>query len=718
LSHNEKTIVVALAGNPNSGKTTIFNNLTGANQHVGNYPGVTVEKKEGFFTFEGHRIKIIDLPGAYSLSAHSEDEVIARNFIIENRPDVVVDVVDASNIERNLYLTTQLVELGLPVVVALNMSDVAHKQGIVIDEKHLAHLLDLTVVPTVGNKRRGIDVLLRAIIDMIDSGDQRAALVNYGREIEKELAKITTAVELSEIPINGKQPRWVALKLLENDAVIVGLFKDRQAGDHVLGVVDTSRKRIETLFGDTAAAIVSDCRYGFISGACSEAVTLTSQNRHEISDQIDRVLIHPILGLPIFAFVMWLMFNLTFTLGRRPMDWIEAGVDMLSNSLTMALPPGLLTSLLIDGIIAGVGSVIVFVPNIMLLFLAIAVLEDTGYMARAAFVMDRVMHKIGLHGKSFIPMLIGFGCTVPAYMASRVIDDKTDRLITMHVTTFMSCGARLPVYVLIGGAFWPAHAGNVVFSIYVLGVLIAVGMVKLLRRTRFRGMSAPFIMELPPYRVPTLRSLAIHMWERSWMYLRKAGTIILGASIIIWFLMTFPVKHEFSQNYETMIQTAQTAGQQGTISVSEMEMGVAQYRAAMVAERIEYSFAGRSGKFIEPILKPLGFDWRLGLALISGLAAKEIVVSTMGTIYGVIDSGKTSASLRQTLASDPKYTRLTAYAFLVFVLLYVPCMASMAVFLRETGSVKELLFQFSYTLGMAWGMALIIYQGGRLLGFA
>jgi len=718
LSHNEKTIVVALAGNPNSGKTTIFNNLTGANQHVGNYPGVTVEKKEGFFTFEGHRIKIIDLPGAYSLSAHSEDEVIARNFIIENRPDVVVDVVDASNIERNLYLTTQLVELGLPVVVALNMSDVAHKQGIVIDEKHLAHLLDLTVVPTVGNKRRGIDVLLRAIIDMIDSGDQRAALVNYGREIEKELAKITTAVELSEIPINGKQPRWVALKLLENDAVIVGLFKDRQAGDHVLGVVDTSRKRIETLFGDTAAAIVSDCRYGFISGACSEAVTLTSQNRHEISDQIDRVLIHPILGLPIFAFVMWLMFNLTFTLGRRPMDWIEAGVDMLSNSLTMALPPGLLTSLLIDGIIAGVGSVIVFVPNIMLLFLAIAVLEDTGYMARAAFVMDRVMHKIGLHGKSFIPMLIGFGCTVPAYMASRVIDDKTDRLITMHVTTFMSCGARLPVYVLIGGAFWPAHAGNVVFSIYVLGVLIAVGMVKLLRRTRFRGMSAPFIMELPPYRVPTLRSLAIHMWERSWMYLRKAGTIILGASIIIWFLMTFPVKHEFSQNYETMIQTAQTAGQQGTISVSEMEMEVAQYRAAMVAERIEYSFAGRSGKFIEPILKPLGFDWRLGLALISGLAAKEIVVSTMGTIYGVIDSGKTSASLRQTLASDPKYTRLTAYAFLVFVLLYVPCMASMAVFLRETGSVKELLFQFSYTLGMAWGMALIIYQGGRLLGFA
>jgi len=718
LSHNEKTIVVALAGNPNSGKTTIFNNLTGANQHVGNYPGVTVEKKEGFFTFEGHRIKIIDLPGVYSLSAHSEDEVIARNFIIENRPDVVVDVVDASNIERNLYLTTQLVELGLPVVVALNMSDVAHKQGIVIDEKHLAHLLDLTVVPTVGNKRRGIDVLLRAIIDMIDSGDQRAALVNYGREIEKELAKITTAVELSEIPINGKQPRWVALKLLENDAVIVGLFKDRQAGDHVLGVVDTSRKRIETLFGDTAAAIVSDCRYGFISGACSEAVTLTSQNRHEISDQIARVLIHPILGLPIFAFVMWLMFNLTFTLGRRPMDWIEAGVDMLSNSLTMALPPGLLTSLLIDGIIAGVGSVIVFVPNIMLLFLANAVLEDTGYMARAAFVMDRVMHKIGLHGKSFIPMLIGFGCTVPAYMASRVIDDKTDRLITMHVTTFMSCGARLPVYVLIGGAFWPAHAGNVVFSIYVLGVLIAVGMVKLLRRTRFRGMSAPFIMELPPYRVPTLRSLSIHMWERSWMYLRKAGTIILGASIIIWFLMTFPVKHEFSQNYETMIQTAQTAGQQGTISVSEMEMGVAQYRAAMVAERIEYSFAGRSGKFIEPILKPLGFDWRLGLALISGLAAKEIVVSTMGTIYGVIDSGKTSASLRQTLASDPKYTRLTAYAFLVFVLLYVPCMASMAVFLRETGSVKELLFQFSYTLGMAWGMALIIYQGGRLLGFA
>ena len=718
MNHSEKPIVVALAGNPNSGKTTIFNNLTGANQHVGNYPGVTVEKKEGFLTFRGRRIKVIDLPGTYSLSAHSVDEVIARNSIIEDRPDVVVDIVDASNIERNLYLTTQLAELGLPVVVALNMSDVARDRGVIADEKQLSQLFGLRVVPTVGNKRQGMDDLLQAVIETVDGNGPQPALVNYGREIEGELAKIAVAFGPAKTSLNGHQPRWMALKLFEGDAEITKLFESRTDGDRVLAVADTGRKRIETLFGDTAAALVSDRRYGFISGACSEAVTLTGQHRHDLSDKIDLALIHPILGLPIFAFLMWLMFNLTFTLGEKPMGWIETGIGMLSGFLTSSLPPGLPTSLLVDGIIAGVGGVIVFLPNVMLLFLAIAVLEDTGYMARAAFVMDRVMHKIGLHGKSFIPMLIGFGCTVPAYMASRIIDDKTDRLVTMHVTTFMSCGARLPVYILVCGAFWPAHAGNVVFSIYVLGVLVAVGMVKLLRRTRFRGMSAPFIMELPPYRVPTLRSLVIHMWERSWMYLRKAGTIILGISIIIWFLMTFPVKHEFGQDYVSMIQAARTAHQQGTILTSVMETETARYEAAMGAERIEYSFAGRSGKFIEPILKPLGFDWRLGIALISGIAAKEVVVSTMGTIYGVVESGGQSGSLRRTIASDPKYTKLTAYAFLVFVLLYMPCMASMAVFLRETGSVKELLFQFGYTLGLAWTVALVVYQGGRLLGLA
>jgi len=718
LNRNDAPLVVAVAGNPNSGKTTIFNNLTGANQHVGNYPGVTVEKKEGFLTFRGRRIKIVDLPGTYSLSAYSIEEIIARKFIINERPDVVIDIVDASNIERNLYLTTQLLELGCPVVIALNMTDMAVNRGVITDEKRLSRLLGVPVAPTVGNKRKGMDDLLQAVLDVAENSDRYSpATVNYGRDFEGELASLTDVLFDSDIALNGYQARWVALKLLENDSEISRMVRVQPSGEQVLAAAERGRKRIESLFGDSASGVISDQRYGFISGACSEATTLTGHQRHDISDSIDLALIHPILGLPIFAFLMWLMFNLTFTLGEKPMAWIETGISALSSFLSSALPDSLISSLLIDGVIAGVGSVIVFLPNIMLLFLAIAVLEDTGYMARAAFVMDRVMHKIGLHGKSFIPMIIGFGCSVPAYMSSRILEDRTDRLVTMHVTTFMSCGARLPVYILVCGAFWPAHAGNVVFSVYALGVLVAVGMVKLLRATRFKGMSAPFIMELPPYRVPTLRSLFIHMWERSWLYLRKAGTIILGISIIMWFLMSFPVKSEFRMDYEAMVQEAGDSFRAGEITEPQLEQQTARLGGALAAERMEYSFAGRIGKSIEPVIEPLGFDWRLGIALVSGFAAKEVVVSTMGTIYGVGDAAdEESASLRQKLSTDPRYNKLIAYAFLVFVLLYMPCMAAMAVFLRESGSAKELAFQLGMTFALAWTMSLIVYQGGKLLG--
>lgn len=717
MKHSDRPIVVALAGNPNSGKTTIFNNLTGANQHVGNYPGVTVERKEGFLTFRGRRIKVVDLPGTYSLSAYSIEEIIARKFIIDEHPDVVIDIVDAVNIERNLYLTTQLLELGTPLIIALNMTDMAVNRGVITDDKRLSQLLIVPVVPTVGNKRKGMDELLQAAVDIAEDSERPSpATVNYGRDFEGELASLTDVLYDSDISFNGYQPRWMALKLLEGDNEISTLIERQSSGRQVLDATQRGRNRIESLFGDTASGVISDQRYGFISGACSEAVTLTGHQRHNISDAIDLALIHPILGLPIFAFLMWLMFNLVFTLGEKPMEWIEDGVGALAGFLTSALPPSLISSLLIDGVIAGVGGVIVFLPNIMLLFLAVAILEDTGYMARAAFVMDRLMHKIGLHGKSFIPMLIGFGCTVPAYMSSRILEDRTDRLVTMHVTTFMSCGARLPVYILVCGAFWPHHAGNVVFSIYALGVIIAVGVVKLLRATRFKGMSAPFIMELPPYRVPTLRSLGLHMWERSWLYIRKAGTIILGISIIVWFITTFPTKNDFSRDYPGMIQTAEAAQGAGQITDADAHKQIVQYKNAMASERIEYSFAGRLGKFIEPAIKPLGFDWRLGIALISGFAAKEVVVSTMGTIYGVADPNEESESLRVKLASDPHYSHLIAYAFLVFVLLYMPCMASMAVFLRESGSARELLFQIGMTLTLAWTMALIVYQGGKLLG--
>lgn len=718
MSHDRSTLVVALAGNPNSGKTTIFNNLTGANQHVGNYPGVTVEKKEGAVTFRGRRLTLVDLPGTYSLSAYSIEEIIARNFIIEQRPDVLIDIVDASNIERNLYLTTQLMELSVPVIIALNMSDMARNRGIITDEKRLSQLLGIPVVPTVGNKRRGMDDLMQAALDMVDHRDDyRPAVVDYGRDFEAELTGLTSMLEHHHAIRNGYRARWVALKLLEDDEEISNLIAAHPSSTSLLDAAGESRRRLQSLFGDPAASVISDRRYGFISGACSEATTLTDHRRHDISDRIDLALIHPILGLPIFAAIMWLMFNLTFTLGEKPMAWIETGVAALSGAASWILPDGLLASLVVDGIIAGVGGVIVFLPNIMLLFLAIAVLEDTGYMARAAFVMDRIMHRIGLHGKSFIPMLIGFGCSVPAYMGSRILEDKADRLVTMHVTTFMSCGARLPVYILICGAFWPHHAGNVVFSIYALGVVIAVGMVKLLRSTRFKGMSAPFIMELPPYRVPTLRSLGIHMWERSWMYLRKAGTIILGISIIMWFLMTFPVKSEFNRDYGNLIQSAIRARESGRMTPQDTDELVAGYDAAMAAERIEYSLAGRFGRFIEPVLRPLGFDWRLGIALISGFAAKEVVVSTMGTIYGVGEVDEESTSLRRRLASDPAYSPLIAYTFLVFVLLYMPCMAAQAIFLRESGSAREYLFQIGYTGTLAWVLAFVVYQGGKLLGF-
>ena len=716
MNGNAPPLVIALVGNPNSGKTTIFNNLTGANQHVGNYPGVTVEKKEGSLSFRGRQIKLVDLPGTYSLSSHSIEEIIVRKFIIEHRPDVVIDIVDASNIERNLYLTTQLLELGIPVVIALNMSDMARSRGVITDEGLLTQLLGVPVVPTVGHKRKGMDELLKTACDIFDNLDTyKPSSVNYGREFEQELSSLTGILE-DKPDLKGYKPRWIALKLLEDDTEIIRFIENMPGSQELISTAHEGQGRIESLYGDPPTMVVTDRRYGFISGACSEATTLTGEHRHDISDKIDLALIHPVLGLPIFAVLMWLMFNMTFTLAEKPVEWIEFGISALSGLVVSVLPEGLFSSLIVDGIIGGVGGVIVFLPNIMLLFLAIAILEDSGYMARVAFVMDSIMHKIGLHGTSFIPMLIGFGCTVPAYMGARIIEDKADRLVTMHVTTFMSCGARLPVYVLVCGAFWPQNGANVVFSIYLLGMVVAIATVKLLRLTRFRGMAAPFIMELPPYRVPTLRSLLIHMWERSWLYLRKAGTIILGISIIMWALMTFPQSDVFEQDYNTLIQTAIAAEEAGEITTSEMKALTNGYKNSIAAENIENSFAGQLGKFIEPVLTPLGFDWRLGVTIISGFAAKEVVVSTMATIYGVSDADEESSSLRQRLATDPNYSKLTAYSFLVFVLIYLPCLAAMAVFLRETGSWKELLFQIVYTSGLAWGLSFVIYQCGKFLG--
>lgn len=714
---DRKTLIFALAGNPNSGKTTLFNNLTGANQHVGNYPGVTVERKTGQVNFADYRITFVDLPGTYSLSAYSIEEIIARNSIIHEKPDVVIDVVDASNIERNLYLTTQLVELGQPVIIVLNMMDISDRRGQKINIEKLSQLLGVPVIPAVASKGRGTDEILRAAISCAQGSlEANPARVDYGGEFEQEISSLTEAIS-SDLPVvNGYQPRWLALKLLENDAEVSRHIVEMGNSERVVERAKKGGSRIESIYGSTPSEIITDRRYGFISGACSEAIETGGDRRHEISDKIDLAAIHPTIGLIIFAALMWLVFQATFTFGELPMSWIEIGVEKTGALAQSILPDGLVESMIVDGIIAGVGGVIVFLPNIILLFLAIALLEDTGYMARAAFVMDRVMHKIGLHGKSFIPMLIGFGCSVPAYMGSRILEDRTDRLVTMHVITFMSCGARLPVYILICGAFWPAHAGNVVFSLYALGVLVAIGMVKLLRSTRFKGMSAEFIMELPPYRVPTLKSLAIHTWGRAWLYIRKAGTIILAFSIVMWAMMTFPQKTEFAQDYDTLIAQMEAREAAGEIPASEAANRIESYNDARAAEQIEASFAGRIGKAIEPVIEPLGFDWRLGVALVSGFMAKEVVVSTMGTIYGVGDADSESASLRDNLASDPEYSGLKAYAFLVFVLFYMPCMAALAVFLRETGSMKELGYQFFYTTSLAYGFSFLVYQVGSLIG--
>ena len=715
----KKEIVVALAGNPNSGKTTIFNNLTGANQHVGNYPGVTVEKKEGHLNYRGYRIKAVDLPGTYSLSAYSIDEIIARKFIIEQKPDVIIDIVDASNIERNLYLTTQLSELNVHLLIALNMSDMAKNRGIIINTEYLAQLMGIPIVPTVGNKKKGMTELLNAIIEIVENGVSLTPVqVSYGKEIERELSKLNDIISTDSTITNSYKPRWLSLKLLEDDAEVYKLLKQHKSSEQIFKEADKSKARLKSLYRENLSEIITDRRYGFISGACSEAINRTAEHRHDVSDKIDYVLIHPISGLLIFAGMMWLVFHLTFTLAEKPMEWIELAMASLANLFLNILPEGILNSLIVDGIIGGVGGVIVFLPNIMFLFLAIAVLEDTGYMSRAAFIMDRIMHRIGLHGKSFIPMLIGYGCSVPAYLGSRIIEDKTDRLVTMHVITFMSCGARLPIYVLVCGAFWPDKAGNVMFSIYVLGIVVAIVMVKLLRATRFKGLSAPFVMELPPYRIPTIRSLLIHMWERSWMYLRKAGTVILSFSIIMWFLMTFPQKKTYDKDYDALVKLANHSFSSEKITLSERDSLITAYENSRSAENLEYSIAGRIGKNIEPIIKPLGFDWRLGIALISGFVAKEVVVSTMGTIYGVGETDEGSEALRASLAADPKYSKLIAYAFLVFVLLYVPCMAAMAVFLRETRSIKETLFQIGYTTALAWFLAMVVYQGGKLLGLS
>ena len=729
-------IVVALAGNPNSGKTTIFNELTGARQHVGNYPGVTVERKEGFRRHDDMELQIVDLPGTYSLTAYSAEELVARNFIIDEKPDVVVDILDTSNLERNLYLAVQLMELGVPLVLAFNMSDMAKARGYEFDIDKLSRFFGARIVQTVGNKGTGMKELLDAIIETatdeasntnrkeeqsstgalsakasIRGSRQAAPTINYGRDIEEEIAKIQSLLQADASIVDKYYARWLAVKLLENDKELRKL-----APDEVNAKVDKSIAHIEKILGESAETAIAGARYGFISGACQEAVRSTIEIRHTISDRIDSVATNRILGIPVFLGLMYLVFHLTFTLGDPPMGWIEGFFGWLGGVVQSWWPAGsesLLKSLLVDGIIGGVGGVIVFLPNILLLFLAIAILEDSGYMARAAFIMDRLMHKIGLHGKSFIPMLIGFGCSIPAIMATRTLENRRDRLTAILVIPLMSCGARLPIYALIIPAFFPqAWHAPMLWIIYMIGIALAVLSAKLLRVTVLKGESVPFVMELPPYRMPTIKGVLIHMWERGWLYLKKAGTIILGISILLWAMTTFPGLPDGEKvRFENERHTIQT-----NFSGDEEELAgrLAAIDNAEAEAALEYSIAGRIGHAMELLLRPMGFDWKIGTALIGAFAAKEVFVAQMGIVYSVGEADEESETLREKLKST--YTPLVGFCIMLFCLISAPCMATIAVTRRESNSWRWALFQLGGLTLLAYLLTVLVFQAGSLFG--
>lgn len=675
-------IVIALAGNPNSGKTTFFNELTGSHQHVGNWPGVTVEHKEGVAHRNSRAFRVVDLPGIYSLSAHSQEEMIARSFLLDEHVDVIVNVVDASNLERNLYLTTQLLELGLPTIVALNMIDVATGMGQQLNLDKFASLLGVQIVPTVAAKGEGMQAVLDKALELVENGYEIPRSARHSPEVELEVSKLLDRLSVIDPAQDSPDQqrslplRWLLIKSLEDDLEARRRLVERSPDPQdTLRKVDETKRHLEHGFGGDLETVIAGGRYGFIGGLMREVVTHTAApDRMGITDRIDDVLLHRWLGIPIFLALMWLTFKLTFDVGGFFTNWIELGVSALSTWAAGVLPPGPLGSLIVNGVIAGVGGVIVFVPSIAIIFMVISLLEDSGYMARAAFLMDRSMHLVGLHGKSFIPMLMGFGCNVPAVMATRTLETREDRLITILINPLMSCTARLPIYILFTGIFFSKNGAMVIFSIYALGVILAVASGKLFRRLFFRKAASPFVMELPPYRMPTLRGTVLHVWERASLFLSKAGTVILAASVVIWALGSLPWGVKFAS---------------------------------------EGSLVGHIGRAIQPVVRPLGFDWRSAVALLFGIGAKEIVVSTLGVLYG---AGHGAGGLGNALAQS--FTPLTAYTFMVVSLIYMPCIATIAAIKRETNSWKWTLFAVGYSLVLAYLIGFAVYRIGMLVGLS
>ena len=684
VDQEKKTIVVGLCGNPNAGKTSIFNALTGSHQHVGNYAGVTVESKEGTVNHKGYEIKVVDLPGTYSLTAYSIEEIVARDFILRE-PDVVINIVDSTNLDRNLYLTTQLIELGAKAVIALNMNDEAEHKGIIIDKKQLGELLGMPVVPTVGTKGLGMKELLNEVVAIFENKEKlvRHLHISYGNEVEEELRKVQTEIRKDPTLSDGKlSTRWLSVKLLEGDNEIIKEISATSANkEGILKQVKASQAHIEGHFSDDCEIIIADRRYGFIKGLLHEVYSHRKSDKLTISDKIDKVMTNRILGIPILLALLWLMFQATYTLGAYPQNWINSAVGYISIFFNGIIPAGIFRELVVDGIIGGVGGVLAFLPNIMLLFLFISFFEDTGYLARAAFIMDRIMHTLGLHGKSFIPMIMAFGCNVPGIMSTRTLENKTDRMITILINPLISCSARLPLYVLLAGVFFGKNAGNIIFAVYLTGIVLAILIGQLFRKTLFKGGAAPFVMELPPYRLPLLKSVIIHMWEKGSIFLQKVGGIILAASVVIWFISAFP-RHDYILQKD---------------------------------ERLSKSYAGQMGKFIEPVIRPLGFDWKGGIALITGVAAKEIVVSTFGVLYqNNTQADEKSAGLREAVRKN--MSPLSALSFMFFTLIYIPCLGALGAMYRELGSMKWTLFAVGYSLSLAWVVSFIIYHGGMLLG--
>ncbi len=709
----KKNLTIALSGNPNCGKTTIFNNLTGARQKVGNWPGVTVEKKEGKLKYKEYDLKIVDLPGTYSLTPFSIEEITTRDFILNESPDIVLNIIDASNLERSLFLAIQIMELGQPALFVLNMADVAKAKGIKIDEKKLSQLLGLPVVFTIGNKNKGIDTLVKAAIEEVKQFDKgkKSRDIKYSREIEKCISMVETTVLETGIKID-EALRWNSTKLLEEDEIVKNRFQNLSStvSKKIFHTVRQCRERIYDLFEDDFDIVLTDDRYGVIAGIMKQTITVFATKRVDISRNIDLVLTNRFLGIPVFLFFIWAMFQLSFSLGAYPMEWIEAFVSTISNVLDKSLPASMLKDLLLNGVIAGIGSVIIFLPNILILFFCIALFEDTGYMARAAFLMDRVMHTSGLHGKSFIPMLMGFGCSVPAIMATRTLESRKDRILTILMVPFMSCSAKLPVYIILAGSFFAQKAGTIIFCLYFSGIVIAILSGRFLRAVLFKGEEAPFIMELPPYRMPMLKSLLIHMWDRSKMFLKKMGGVILVGSIIIWALSSFPRSISYSVDYDKKIDDIKSNFSELTAVADDNRIKDLENKKEL--ERVEQSYIGKIGKTLEPLFKPIGIGWQASVALVTGFVAKEVVVSTMGILYGV---GNDEVSALEKAIKKSGMTAISALSMMVFVLLYLPCFAASVTIYRET-SAKWAGFNLIYTTMVAWCLSFLVYQTGILIG--